>query len=196
MKINEEMQTFNEEIAVFVPSNRTVILYHIDDDLIRSLRELSAKDVGPHVLGMMELRKGTNFDEVDSVFAEKGWGPLIYISTLLVDGGYIAPTRTKGQVTPAAANIWHKMKPEFVNAMTLNPIHDDTVLNRAFKASKQLKAKFSNELKMAMDRHHNLMSELGEDKEAVLLDAANMRLDSAMSAIYENRILKHFLNPR
>lgn len=82
-------------------------LYRLDDDLYQALEEQDWETIEASLLGMMNYKEDIHGDHlvVKSVWARRGWGPLLY-EILMTIGGDSGVTPHQQHVSDQAKKVW------------------------------------------------------------------------------------------
>jgi len=186
--LDEAMKDFDDNVGLLIPSTREFYLYQINNESAQVITDRREEGFAPHVLGGLNIRLGSSFNEIDSVAAEKGWGPLLYYTALVsTSPSFLAPTQDKSQVTDAAIKVWQKMPDNLIEKKPIeNPVHDFEELNNSYKASNVLVRKYKDSIEKAKKRHESLISNYEDSEEAntFVWNACADYLDKKMGEIY------------
>jgi len=108
-KLNEEMKS-TEGLALH-KSGAMIILYNPRDifPLLSAFDGDLLSEIAKNVMGIVEIRDNQkyNADEIDRTWAQKGYGPLMYLIAMTEAGNRgLIPNRLNTQITPEAKNVW------------------------------------------------------------------------------------------
>lgn len=130
--LNEMPMQTGEGLALLVEGGSMYILFQNSMPFQRAL--LSQNPENQHlenaIFGVLTIRDNTlyNSDEVDRVWARKGFGPLMYLIAMQNAGKYgLMSSRVTGEVSNDASTVWRNFYEgagkKFVKVIPLNAEH-------------------------------------------------------------------------
>lgn len=127
--LDEMAMQWGNSLALFLQGN-FIALYQIGSDLRKAITESDYDKFAGFMYGVMTLRDNTLYKtkEVESVWARPGYGPFLYLIAMTVAGkDGLAANRVRGQVTPAANDVWRNFfegaGKNYVTPIPLNNAH-------------------------------------------------------------------------
>lgn len=138
------------------------------------------------LLGTISLNDNSKAMEVGSVWAQKGYGPLLYLLAMSANPEYgLMPSRIPSQVSEAAANVWKN----FANGPGQTLVtahdsgfqnHDEPFLNKKYT----IKAPHPNYQNMLNKGHQFFKNDKFGEQLTHLQEYADYKLRSEMGKIY------------
>ena len=143
-------------------------------------RDPDQYDISNDIVGIMRLGLRDKHFTVEEVWAEKGYGPIIYRLAIEQSGHYgVSPSIIRGEVSDAASNVWKNFYDgagsSFVTYEPLGKeVHEQEHLNQIY---------FSNDKKVdkekAIKNHNKIFSKSRDPYEELfthLLETADSKL--------------------
>ena len=173
----------------------TYVLYR-PDKVRPHLKTYDYDAIQEGILGVMDLRDNELFDanEVHSVWAAKGYGPVMYQIAMQESGSRgLIPSRVRSQVTPGAKKVWREFHEgqgkDFAETEELPDAehHEEEYLNKRYKAVRSIdlsKLKAKHRTTIGRDPYGERMT--------AFVEAADGLLRTKMAEIY-NTSRYHFV---
>lgn len=171
LPVQEAMIWNSPALAAFFPKEGAIILYYETDELKTAIEEYDYATMQKEIVGsinVMELGKANNttYNHVARVWAEKGFGPLLYY-TAMAKYGWLSPSRTRGAVSGQAKKIWKKFSQmSNMKSMDVKAEHDDDYLRKAYMLDNTTKNKAGQALNGLLYKHRRFMGEVSNQQEA------------------------------
>ena len=108
--INEAAKTLSSDMVLYVEDDGMfLVLYIPSPGFKESLTNSDYEDTSDAVLGTVDMRENSTYksNEIGSIFAKPGYGPLLYQLAMTVSGKFgLMPTRQSTKITDAAKAVW------------------------------------------------------------------------------------------
>lgn len=177
------LYTYNDEVE----EEKLIILYN-PENILDSLQDGDPDELIPHFVGacLLNYYEGLETMYVNSIYAQKGYGPILYRLAIQASGSRGLAPNQMGQVSQDAKNIWNNFVNgkgrEYVNVESLpkNNANIEDFLNV------KLTIKEPVNTEIVQKKHEEIMnytdgSEFWDD---MFKEAATTALTSNMSKIY------------
>ena len=173
----------------------TYVLYR-PDKVRPHLKTYDYDAIQEGILGVMDLRDNELFDanEVHSVWAAKGYGPVMYQIAMQESGSRgLIPSRVRSQVTPGAKKVWREFHEgqgkDFAETEELPDAehHEEEYLNKRYRAVRSIdlsKLKAKHRTTIGRDPYGERMT--------AFVEATDELLRTQMAEIY-NTSRYHFV---
>ena len=173
------LKTFDDEnvCVIYDKGNNTIVLLK-NEGIERVISSGDEDAFTSSILGIINLETSRGYAYVDRVWAEKGWGPLLYFIAMALyqKNGGIAPSRRKGLIKQAAKNIWYKMfNDERIKHVEIEPVFNEPQLDSLYSFADQ---SFLN----------NILSSIKFCVKSIprwMEDAIEIKLSGEMDKVYE-----------
>lgn len=183
MQTGEGLALLNENnafLVLFKPDYRLKIaLKKQDTDLIEQFED--------HIVGAISIRDNTLYKsaEVDRVYAQQGYGPLLYILAMCANG-HLMSSRVYGQVSDDAKGVWQNFDKgvgkNLVNRQSLKvKHHDEDYLNKKYK----LKQSYPMYEKLLKKGNAFFMFDTYGEMRNSLMELAEVVLHRKVNTLYE-----------
>jgi hypothetical protein len=148
-------------------------------------------DMHPFFKGIVDLRYNETYSswEVDRIYAQKGYGPLLYLLAMQEFGNEgLMPSRVRSQVSPAAKKVWK----EFYSGQGRNHVtfedtesssHDEDYLNKKYFIRKKIptgRAKSLHDKVIGRDQYGERLN--------LLIEGADHAIKGEMDRIYRKNV--------
>lgn len=169
--VQEAMIWNTPTLAAFLPKEGSIILYYETDELKTAIEEYDYTSIQKEIVGsinVIELGKANNitYNHVARVWAEKGFGPLLYY-TAMAKYGWLSPSRTRGSISEQAKKVWKKFSQmSNMKSMDVKAEHDDDYLRKAYMLDNITKNKAGQALNGLLYKHRQFMKEVSDQREA------------------------------
>ena len=159
--------------------------------------DFDAMEQSGSVLGVVETRDNTLYqsDEIDQIWAERGYGPLLYLLTMTRAGDYgLTPSRIRNQVSPQAQNVWSQFASgKGKDFVTSSPLvndegeqaahHEEPHLNQKYV----IKQAYPEYKKMLMRGKRFFAKDQYDEWKTHLLEFGDAKLRGEMNQIYGDK---------
>jgi len=181
--------------CLFVDNNKVFFSLY-SKSIINPMVDYDYDDMENHILGVIRIRDNMNSDvesmSIDSVYAVKGYGYLMYLIAMHFANDYhgitLSSTHEKSYLTKAAAGVWKEFfdgkGSDYATYSDIGlDVHDDDYLNYGYS----IDVNIDRNIKKSIDNHIDLISpDPYGDKSTMIHETADSVLSSEMSAIYES----------
>lgn len=182
--VMEDMKS-SDDLALFSYENSLFVLYKTEG-IESKLKDYDIEGIENHIVAVIDTRPNDEFDafEVHSVWAQKGYGPLIYL-VAMEKSGALVPVREKHQISQDAKKIWKNFYDgkgsQYVDYSELEDnAHEEEYLNQRYT----LKESPFNITQMEKKNDEALFNNPYGEMEDLLLEAAESILRNRMKDIY------------
>jgi hypothetical protein len=142
--IDEEAVLSLDNIGIFHSLNDDILaIYRKDDDIKKALdignSDLFLKHLPNNILGVMYIETTKKYyDQIVSVAAEKGYGPLLYLLAMQLSKLGLIADQDEGYVSDEAKNVWKNFYDgkgsKLVKIVgTIKNDHEEQYLKHAYK---------------------------------------------------------------
>jgi hypothetical protein len=183
--LNEAAITNLNGIGFFENEYQTVLGIYNFDDIQTGLDNYDADEINESVIGSVELRYNESLEtnEINSIYADKGYGPLLYLIAMTKSPEGLIPSRTD-QVSKSAKSVWEQFySGKGKNLVRTEPIpagrHKEEFMNQKYFILKPINLKKSESLTKSI-----LKDDKYGEKFSMLEEAIDGRLRQEMRDIY------------
>tara|TARA_Y100001937_G_C7131160_1_gene337452 strand:+ start:619 stop:1209 length:591 start_codon:yes stop_codon:yes gene_type:complete len=125
-------------IGFFANESESVLGLYKSEDMKKGLENYDADEINEAVIGAVELRYNESLQtyEINSIYADKGYGPLLYLIAMTKSPEGLIPSRTS-QVSKSAKSVWEQFySGKGQGSVTFEPIkagrHQEDYMNQKY----------------------------------------------------------------
>ena len=183
VQVEEDMQWGHPALAIYTPTDDSYILYKTDEKMKKELEEFNIQE--DSILGMIEMGwdEKNNVADIARVFAQKGYGPLLY---------YIANTEEKfisphpRDVSEPAKNIWKSFFNSNSKRVPIKNWHKEEYMQFKYRANANFLVKARSVLSNGKQAHQMFMKQFPHpnEQENTIWEEATSLAGEKMKEVY------------
>ena len=187
-ELTEKMKWSSPNLAALKPSDQVLIFYIANQGMKQAIIDWDYGKIEEYIIGMIEIDFEKNYTQVGRVFAQKGFGPLLYYS-IMAQYGWLAPHRKS--VSDQAKQIWkYFWNNKEVERKGIITNHSEEYMSRAYRIDNKTKNKTIQNLNRLLRNGAEFIGGFSDnpndqqEKTQQIWDAANDIATQKMKELY------------